>query len=387
VPAERSSAAASPTASIVDYIKMGGDRAVVVPNGTYRGGEVNAPHPQTSGPYKGWLVLQAKTRGKVVIDLSGGPLELSAGTSRVMFVGFSFINGSVRAYGHDIAFWYTEHTFPATVWAAQAPDKTHPELGTYRAPRTVYVDKDSAQDVSFYGSDVHDTGTAFMVSSSRDFLLDGVTVERLTDDGLDPNDVVHPDAIGGVAGDIRNLTVRDSWIKGRIVIEDGAGEGGSTGGPVKNMLFQNTWVSNSPSAGFIFTADRKQPPWGIFGTRVDVRSWDQKAGIDRLDQVNGKAVPANSRPGRINVVDQNVATDAPPSGAIDPAAQWRAAHPYDSWAALFGFTARPSSGGGGGGGNWLGIAAITAAALAVIAVVIFVLRRRRRASLNRTISG
>jgi hypothetical protein len=317
--------------------------------------------------------LRAKSRGQVVIDLAGGALDLLPQTSRVMFVGFSFINGSVRAYGHDIAFWYTEHTFPATVWAAQAPNKDHPELGTYRAPRTVYVDKDTARDVSFYGSDVHDTGTGFMVSNSQHFLLEGVTIERLTDDGLDPNDVVHPDALAGVTGDVQGLTVRDSWIKGRIVFEDGAGEGGSTGGPVRDLSFQNTWVSNSPSAGFIFTADRANPPWGIFGTRVAVRSWNHKAGIDRLDQVNGQAVPANSHPGRINVVDQNVTTTAPPSGTQSPDAQWRAAHPYDSWVTLFGYTKPAPS----GGGEWLGIAAITAAALGLIAVVVIALRRRR----------
>ena len=38
---------------------MRGDQVVVVPNGTYRGGEVNAAHPATSGPLKGWLVLVA----------------------------------------------------------------------------------------------------------------------------------------------------------------------------------------------------------------------------------------------------------------------------------------------------------------------------------------
>jgi hypothetical protein len=282
----------------------------------------------------------------------------------------------VRAYGRDIAFWYTDHTFPATVWAAQAPNRDHPELGTYRAPRTVYVDKSTSQDVAFYGSDVHDTGTAFMVSDSRNFLLDGVTVERLTDDGLDPNDVVHPDAIGGVTGDVRGMTVRDSWIQGRVVFEDGAGEGGSTGGPVRDLLFQNTWDSNSPSAGFIFTANRTQPPWGIFGKRFDVRSWDHHAQVDRLDQVDGKAVDPNSHPERINVVDQNVTTDAPPAGTKSPAAQWRDAHPYASWVTLFGLpTPSPN---GTSGGEILGIVLVVVSVLALVVVAFLTIRRRRQ---------
>ena len=41
------------TPSITDYITSGGDQVVTVPNGTYTGGSVVAPHPATSGPYKG----------------------------------------------------------------------------------------------------------------------------------------------------------------------------------------------------------------------------------------------------------------------------------------------------------------------------------------------
>src|SRR5437762_246831 len=75
---------------ITKYISLAGDQAVVVPNGTYAPGTVTTAHPETSGPYKGWLVLVAESPGDVVVDLSKDHLTLEAGTSRVLFVGFKF---------------------------------------------------------------------------------------------------------------------------------------------------------------------------------------------------------------------------------------------------------------------------------------------------------
>src|SRR3954466_5086385 len=84
------------TRSITDYLQRGGDQVVVVPNGTYSGGSISAPHAQTDGPYKGWLVLVAQTPKGVVVDMTNGPLILEGGTSRVLFVGFKFINGTLK---------------------------------------------------------------------------------------------------------------------------------------------------------------------------------------------------------------------------------------------------------------------------------------------------
>src|SRR5437764_7398663 len=58
------------SSKITDYIKLGGDKVVVVPDGVYHGGTVLAPHGATSGPYGGWLVLVAQHRGQVVVDMS-----------------------------------------------------------------------------------------------------------------------------------------------------------------------------------------------------------------------------------------------------------------------------------------------------------------------------
>ena len=105
--------------SVVDYLAMPGDQAVTVPNGTYRGGTSTVDRPATNGPYKGWLVLVAQSQGGVVVDLSAAPLTLAANAGRVMFVGFRFVNGTVSVEGHDVAFWYTDHTFPASTCGAR----------------------------------------------------------------------------------------------------------------------------------------------------------------------------------------------------------------------------------------------------------------------------
>ena len=105
---------------IRSYLRLRGDQVVVVPDGTYTGGNVTAPHPATGGPLKGWLVLVAQHPHGVVVDLSSGMLNLYPTTSRIMFVGFKFVNGVVKMQAVDnIRFWYCEHTFPAAEWYRQ----------------------------------------------------------------------------------------------------------------------------------------------------------------------------------------------------------------------------------------------------------------------------
>ncbi|MCU1426778.1 MAG: hypothetical protein JWL83_778, partial [Actinomycetia bacterium] len=329
-PPTTAAAVAGPSSSnLADFVNMPGDEVVKVPNGYYHGGEIDTAHPATTGPYKGWLVLVAQSQGNVIVDLSTAPLTLGPNTSRVMFVGFTFVNGSVFVAGNDITFWYTQHTFPADVWAHQAPDPQNPSSGLYRAPRTVYV-RDGAQRVRFYGSDLHDTATAFSVTNTTDVLLDGVTTWNLSDLGMDPQDVVHPDAIAAVSGNNTGFTVADSWIRGRVMIQDEANDG--SGGPQVGLVFKHLWVSGSPSSGFTFTAAKPAGSGGVFGVRDDVRSWGHKNGYDRIDIVDGVQYhDANAQPSRIDVTDSAISTTAPSYGMVSPADQWRAAHPLDSW--------------------------------------------------------
>jgi hypothetical protein len=316
---------------ITKYVRLPGNQVVVVPNGTYSAGSVEAPHPAAAGALGGWLVLKAQSKHGVVVDLSRGPLTLGSSTSRVLFVGFKFVNGSLEVAGSDIAFWYTDHTFPANEWVRQAPNPRYPEQGRYRAPRTVYANEHSTRRVRFLGSDLHRTGTAILVSKSEDLVLDGTHIYDLSDMGLDPQDVVHPDAIGGVGGETDRFTVRNSWIQGRVMLIDSNGSK-SWGGPHRDFLFSNVWVSDSPSSGFTFTNRKPSTPWGIFGRRVNVRSWGHNNGKDRISIINGQHIySGNPFPTRVNVIDHGVVTSPPAANTPSPAHGWRAVNGYDDW--------------------------------------------------------
>jgi hypothetical protein len=309
---------------IRNYIKQPGDRVVVVPNGTYTAGKVTAPHAATSGKYKGWLVLKAQSKGGVVVNSGPASLELDSKTSRVLFVGFTFRNGPVTVSGPDIAFWYTDHSFPADVWHTQQHEK-------YHSPDTLHVYSSSSVNDAFYGVDIHDTGDAIDVTSSVNLKLQGVKIWNLSDMGLDPSDKCHPDAIDAVGGRTKNLTVLDTWIKGRVMLIDANGAG-TAGGPVQAAQFKDTWVSNSPSAGFTFTARKNAAPWGVFGTRTNVRSWGHNNGKDRIDIVDGRQYyTGNTKPSRVNVVDNGIIKSAPSDLSQNPADLWRLQHPYDNW--------------------------------------------------------
>ena len=214
----------------------------------------------------------------------------------------------------------------------------------------------------------------------------GTHIWSLGDGGVDPHDVVHPDAIDGVSGGSRGLQVSDSWIQGRVILEDGQGRGSSGGH--HGFLFSNDWVSNSPSAGFTFTASSGGA--GIYGRRVDVRSWDNHNGHDRIDIVNGTKTydsDTNHSASLIDVIDRNVTTSPPPQSAKSPAEQWQQAHPYGTWNAFFfatgGASNSPDSGSARGSGSdensgWL--VAVIAGLVALVVLVVLWERRRRRGS-------
>ena len=341
----RSASTGEAGADIARFLKLPGDQVVTVPDGTYTAGAVSAPHKATGGRFKGWLVLVAQTRGGVVVDQSppgtaigsnltaGGDLVLESDSSRVLLVGFRFVNGSVHVQGQHIGFWYTDHSFPAKVWAAEPG---HPSGQYHRAPRPVYLDSGSA-DIRIYGSDLHDTGTALFIRDGvHDVTVSGVHIFDLTDGGraLDPNDVIHPDGIAMVAGAVDNVNITDSWIR------PGEGAGANDGivpedpyGPIKDLKLANLWISDVVNGGGINMASSVSGH-GIFGTMSNVRLWNN--GWDRneaVDGVNNTTTP-NWKPNRIKFATSGFVTGAPPAGSIDPATAWRQTHPYTSWARI-----------------------------------------------------
>jgi hypothetical protein len=277
--------------NIGDYVSMRGDQVVVVPNGVYRGADVNVGHPATSGPLKGWLVLVAQSPHGAVVDMRSSPLHLEAGTSRVLFVGFQFVNGSMTVDGDHIWFWRTDHYFGS-------PN------GNYLTPDGVHVYAASANDVRFYGSDIHRVCDGIDISNSHNVLLEGVHIW----DTYASGSPCHNDAIDAVQGNTQNFTVRDSWIEGRIAFE-------SRKGAMTGTVFQHTWVSGSPSAGFALTAGK-----AIDIVRRDVYSWGHNNGYDVHTLGSGSKVSSSG-----------VHDSAPPRGMPSPPDQWRAANSYDGF--------------------------------------------------------
>ncbi len=110
---------------ISKYLTLPGDQIVVIPNGTYSAGtdpvkkdlSVKAPHPATNGQYGGWLILVAEDPYQVVVDLYNTGLTLESPSARILFVGMSFINGTLTMNSIDnINFWYTNHEYKGCIY-------------------------------------------------------------------------------------------------------------------------------------------------------------------------------------------------------------------------------------------------------------------------------
>jgi hypothetical protein len=114
-----------------------------------------------------------------------------------------------------------------------------------------------------------------------------------------------------------------------VILEDWNGR---TGGPNVDMRFERTWVSNSPSSGFIFTSVKPSSPRGLFGSFNEVRTWSNKNGFGRIDIVDGRQYhQSNEMPGRVNISQRGYSTLSPAAGTASPADEWRDAHSYDDW--------------------------------------------------------
>jgi hypothetical protein len=103
------------------------------------------------------------------------------------------------------------------------------------------------------------------------------------------------------------------------------------GAPHLGFHFRDSWLTDAPGPGMIFTACLQPTPRGIFGKLENVRIYAQKAEY-LINQVDGQRVSPNSVPSRIKVEELNLAKSAPPAGTANPADAWRASNPYADWA-------------------------------------------------------
>ncbi len=305
--------------NLLDYFVQPGDQIVTVPNGTYNGGTISAPHPETTGRYDGWLILQAETKHGVTVT---GELRLEAGTSRILLVGFQFRDARVFVSGEHVALWYSDHQFPDTDWYVEGRP----------IPRQVFFQY-PGRFISLLGADLHNgVASPINISGVNDLGISGVLVYDLSEPlGSDPEDLSHLNVISLLAGATTNLTVSHSYFRGaRLNHQTNVGD-------VTGLRYEDVWFTGAWGAAFHYHATNGNR--FVDCVRIDVRSWDHigELPLDRIDIVDGVVVPAGSRPDRVDVSDRSVMTDPPPEGAENPADRWRRWHPYDSWPEYFGW--------------------------------------------------
>jgi hypothetical protein len=357
--------------SITEYITRPGDQVVTVPDGTYSGGTVSAPHPATGGPYQGWLVLVAQSPHGVVVDMSQSPLVLDVGTSRVLFVGFTFVNGTMSVRGDDIAFWYTEHTFPIEEWNRQFQAAGGNAAGlqhmTNALPKAIWIgDHTQGHTVTctqILGADIHDVGDdGVYVDKSQGAAIVGTRIwnidKKTYDPGYNPwipslNALMHNDGVQ-VPGAVQDLTMADSYVGQTITV-------GGDNASASNLQWHDLWIARADGVGMVLYS---QDGYRVSGAMANIQAWSNGFGEQpydptwdqiRVDIVDGKQVtwPGSLQDPRLSVsTSGTVINQQAPSGvsmstgrmtdqtqALDdvanPANVWRAAAPYDSWPALF----------------------------------------------------
>lgn len=315
--------------TITGYIDEAGGQEIVVPAGIYSGGTVVAPHGD-------WLILKAATPGSVVVD---GPLNIT-GSSKVVFVGFAFQNGELTVDADDIVFWHTTHRYPDyTVMTGHAD-----------IPRFIQL-RDSSR-VSILGADFFDgNASVITVSRSVDATIEGVRIWGVFErSGTDPNDYSHCNDITHLVGPSTNLKVRDTYLENNRTNHQTLGVmGAPAGGDINGLVYERIWYANSTVASNqfnVFTNSVGVKHKIRNGRRNDVWVWSYLGNVQhRHDVVDGVVKPAGSS-GRIVIVDTNIHVNERPFGVgsvtaarahpSNPALLWRAAHPYNTYAAHLG---------------------------------------------------
>lgn len=330
------------------------DKITVARVGVYSGGTINRRRPATPGRFKGYAVVVAERRGECFIDQSApgtpivtgltanGDLVFESEDCRVLLVGFTPINGTVRLRGYESILWYPDASYTAEMWAKEAG---HPDSQYHHAPRTLQLEYGNVS-CRVYGADLHHTGTAIaMFPGSRMPLIQGAHLTVLGDGGgvLDPLDVVHPDAIGAVGGNQLGIEVFDSFVDlngSAIGMMFETSADGKTGGEV-TLDMQRVWVRGAGGAGVILASTTKFP---MRARLSDVRVFDngrEHGGddvwnftyfVDGKQTIVRRGEPIPSLAGSMELTCVNVTIGvAPPAGAVDPATTWRSQHPYESW--------------------------------------------------------
>jgi hypothetical protein len=356
--------------SLYHAVQLPGDQVVTVKNGTYNSGnltygEITTTHAATSGLYDGWLILKAETQGGVTIDLAptdsfitsnqasfngAGPLTMTGGSKKVLFVGFRFINGKFFLRAPDIAFWYCQFTFPMGTWYNNYPN--------YYTPGARLFQEIKSSNTYLIGCDVNETGTGIIAGGSENMRIQGCKVHGPFTDIVGGQDVapgIHPDCFAAYNASTHDLTIYDTSFAGRVGLWDGrmnwdTNTAFASDGPA-TCDYRRLWNNcSSSNQGFTFgqlASSDFAPNYGVQGTMQDIWCWGGTR--TRIDYYTDGASSfhttdyptINQIPSRINVPMTGTITmgGAGPTGGLtnpaNPATLWRAANPYANWSTYF----------------------------------------------------
>lgn len=341
--------------NIGDYVELDGDQVVYMRPGLYVARRVSAgAHPAGGGVYGGNLILAEQIPGTVFVDQSppgtllpgglvaGGDLILDGTTEGVIFCGPTFVKGTIQPYKR-INFWATDHSYPATTWAAEPGHLSHRtfhgDVGTQYHVGCRTFDVGAGQSgLGLYGANIHHTGTGVivrpdyqglkMVGTHAWSMTDGGSPESGASPGLDPNDIVHPSVLSCVSG-VNDVTVADSfWEPGLDIAQYAAAGFNFSDGThaVTNLVMARTWITNMIYN--ILNSDHADQ--GVHGSMNDIVMWANRT--DPSDPawtfgetVDGHTVGFNTRRDRIDIAGSGIVVGTAPTG-VDPATIWRLAH-------------------------------------------------------------
>jgi hypothetical protein len=192
-------------------------------------------------------------------------------------------------------------------------------------------------------------------------LVDNVTLQGVRIFAIDPKfgDVLDPLShivpMGSPPGSHKNFRILDTYLEGYYTLW------GTDSGSISDMTWQNIWYGFGYGSPFLLQAvpghnieRATRVNWQIFGPDADT----SKNGNDPyiyVDDQTYSGPDAFDHKDRVDITDTNVnygypagVTSDPTTAqgsATNPAAVWRAGHPYDTWPAFFGWQApsKPSS--------------------------------------------
>ncbi len=329
-----------------DYPQGG---VVVLPDGDYKVSDVSNFRPSQ------YLIVVAQHPGKARVIRAANALgatdQLFSGSGKLIFVGIRFHEIATQIIGNssDIHYWYTQHSNP--VLAHPTPNQTVCTPG--QGP--VGFEIKGASNISLYGLDAIDFGhDGVKINNLTNFTVKGTVIDQLSHHNLqqgrgnascgwDGNDNYHTDSIQSYPGNIMQMTVEDSFVGQRFMIQEEAGGSGSKNIVIKNVsVYEGAERVNNSCIAIDTRVKANAAPGAtlqlfVSGTEIychNTSEWTLHVGGSRDNalSINGTPIRSTEKDVGARYLTRIVGKPAVPTAKV---MAWRAAHPYNTWHCFF----------------------------------------------------